>query len=694
MKTKTTALSPQSLVVFHIPSDPRITHPLAAITVAILLPLAGCGVGMTNTSGAVPAGTTITGRVHGGQQPIVGAIVTLYAPGTGGYGTTPTVLTTATAPTDSTGGFTLTRPYPTACPGNSLPTYIVATGGNSGAGDNTSIALAALLPACSSLTANTFVWISEVTTVAAAYALAPFAALSPGTTNIGTSSTNLIGLENALGPATNLADTTTGNARTANAITGLILPTDEIDTLADILAACVNSSPTTRITSSTCTTLFTAATPPGTGSVAPTDTFQAAIDIALNPGNNAAALYALATPSAPFQPTLTAAPSDFAVGIRYNGGPITLGDGIGAIDIDASGNAWVTVYAPLGVGNITEISPAGIFISGSTGYLSADLAFPLGIAIDNNGNAWVTNYVGTTSNLVAVFSPSLGTGALYAPTSLINAGPAGIALDNTATTAWISNFGNGVTGTTVSSVTTAGTTPGADANGSPYVNQFYPYGVAIDSTGNIWVVSNDSSAGGGAGFLTKFTPNGLGAPYIESGPLSTGPGTYPVSVAIDNSNNVWVTELNSIAKFSNTGVLIPPTGTPPPNMTFNGPASVIIDGLGRAWVSNAPTDATGNLLASYPPGSVTAFSPTGTLISTSTTDTTSAGGGLFYGYTAVGTIPQSPTISIKIDPSGNLWISGNSPTAGEFVTELIGIAAPVVTPLSVAVSNNKLGTLP
>ncbi len=251
MKPKTD-LTLRSLVCFN---------PIAAITIVILMPLAGCGVGTTITGGGVSA-STVSGRVHGGQQPIVGATVTLYAPGTGGYGSTPTVITTATAPTDSAGGFTLTRPYPSGCPANSPVTYIVATGGNSGAGDNANIALAALLPACSSLTASTFVWISEVTTVAAAYALAPFAALSPGTTNIGTSSTNLLGLTNALAPATNLADTTTGNAKGATSIPGIILPTDEINTLANILAACVNSS-NTRLPSTTCATLFTEATPPG-----------------------------------------------------------------------------------------------------------------------------------------------------------------------------------------------------------------------------------------------------------------------------------------------------------------------------------------------------------------------------------------------------------------------------------------------
>ena len=46
---------------------------------------------------------------------------------------------------------------------------------------------------------------------------------------------------------------------------------------------------------------------------------------------------------------------------------------------------------------------------------------------------------------------------------------------------------------------------------------------------------------------------------------------------------------------------------------------------------------------------------------------------------------------LAVDGSGNLW-SANFDKSN--VTEIIGIAAPVVTPLSVGVKNNTLGTRP
>jgi hypothetical protein len=88
----------------------------------------------------------------------------------------------------------------------------------------------------------------------------------------------------------------------------------------------------------------------------------------------------------------------------------------------------------------------------------------------------------------------------------------------------------------------------------------------------------------------------------------------------------------------------------------------MIDGLGRAWVSNVALDASFNVLEMPGYGSVTVFSPTGTLISNVSTPITGAPS--FLGYTAAGTITQLPLVlRMKIDPSGNLWIGGATASA-------------------------------
>src|ERR1700756_3837028 len=72
--------------------------------------IVGCGVGSIATGGSV-AGAQLHGRVHGGQQPVVGATVQLYAAGTAGYGSSATPLLTSAVTTDPTGSFSITGDY-------------------------------------------------------------------------------------------------------------------------------------------------------------------------------------------------------------------------------------------------------------------------------------------------------------------------------------------------------------------------------------------------------------------------------------------------------------------------------------------------------------------------------------------------------------------------------------------------------
>ncbi len=173
--------------------------------------------------------------------------------------------------------------------------------------------------------------------------------------------------------------------------------------------------------------------------------------------------------------------------------------------------------------------------------------------------------------------------------------------------------------------------------GSPYGGQIAPIGVAIDNTGNIWVANSDNDVQ-----APETSPNSL-LPSSPEKPTphrssNTGTGNYPFDVAIDGSGNVWVDEIAGV-----TGVLqhrhpsITPRGFPQNATTA--PESITIDGLGRAWVSNVALDASLAILPMPGYGSVTVFSPTGTLIN-SNVSTPVTGAPSFLGYTAAGTISQ------------------------------------------------------
>jgi sugar lactone lactonase YvrE len=627
---------------------------LCSLTLMSALGLAGCGMVLSSPSNAVES-AAITGMVHGGQQPVSGATVQLIAPGTTGYGSAGTVI----ASTTTNGGGVFTLPHPLTCPANSGLVYLLATGGNAGGGTNTAIGEAAIVGPCSGISTSTFISITEVTTVAAAYVLAPFASVPASDTNIGTSATNLQGLTNAAGAAGNLASTATGFAHTTSDLNGIVPPTAEINTLADILSSCVNQG-TSTATTGTCATLFAAAAP--SGGTMPTDTFQAALDIAQNPANNPTGLFALATASPPFQPTLTTAPTDFSIALGYNGGSISFGQGTVGVAIDAAGNAWITGYQNP---TLTEISPAGVYLSGSTaaastGFGTSSLNYPIGLAIDEAGAIWVDSNASNGGNGdVQKFNPNGTLQATYTANSF--AGTNGIAIDGSGD-AWVTNFGSDAITELLAS--------GAESTNSPFTYAYLAGGTeaAIDPKA-VWVANYDEYGDVGRIDLSTFAVSNF-----EIGGSNGG-------VAIDHSNNVYIvnTYFGVIVELNDAGTFLNPPdgyyGGDPTN-----PQNVTIDGLGNIF-SGSYTGTSNGL-----PGTLLEFSSTGTLISP------------LNGYTASNVIPVAPQVadSISVDGSGNLWMAGtnNGSTAPNYVAEVIGIAAPVVTPKSVATANNTIGVRP
>lgn len=286
------------------------------VTVALLSGLAafsGCSSGSLqagsgqSSSPQPPTPATVKGTVRGGQVPVTSASLQLYAVGATGDGSSATPLLNQPIASDASGNFTLTGTY--TCPSPSSLVYVTASGGNPGLGagtNNTASVLIAALGPCSSVPSSFIV--NEVTTVAAIWSLAPFMS-SPSA--IGSSAADAGNLSTAFSLAAQLADVTTGTAPGNGVPTGTTIPADEINTLADILSACVNSSGGVAGDGSPCGQLFALTTPAG-GS-APTTIAAASLFIDQNPTENTAQLFALLPADAPFTPMLSIPPVDWSV---------------------------------------------------------------------------------------------------------------------------------------------------------------------------------------------------------------------------------------------------------------------------------------------------------------------------------------------------------------------------------------------
>jgi len=563
---------------------------LALASLATLMILQGCGGGRMGTQN--PAPLALRGRVHGGQQAVSGSTIQLYAAAAFGYGLGATPLLTTTVTTDANGNFTITSDY--TCPTPSIQVYIVATGGNPGlsAGtNNTALALMAALGSCGNLSSSTFIFIDEVTTVASVYALAPFMS---GAAFVSAPSTNAQGLANAFATVNNLVDTTTGTAPGPNLPTGATAPTTELNTLADILAPCVNSNGSTG----ECSTLFADASP--SIGPAPTNTIGAALNIARNPVNNVSELYNLVTGAAPFQPTLASAPNDWTMAITYTGSGLSTPWGLA---VDASGNVWVANH---GSNVVSKFSSVGAGLSGSGGFSGGGLDLPYYVAIDLNGDAWLTNSGNNTlsefSSSGSAISTSSGfTGDLIAPY--------GVAVDG-SDNIWVGSqnellnkFSNAAAFLSVGfdsetlyypAVDQSGTvwvtgTPGNLVkfnNSDGFVNRYSgggldsPVNVAIDHPGNLWLANSAGSR------VSKFSSGGTAR--SPAGGYSTGGLGGSSGLGIDGQTHVWVTNngTNTLSELSSTGTLL--SGSTGYLVTgLDNPISLAIDGSGNVWVTNA-----------------------------------------------------------------------------------------------------------
>jgi hypothetical protein len=598
---------------------------------------------------------TLTGTVATGTTPIVGAHVYLFAAGTGGYGTLATSLLSATetAATDSVGGYGLsnTAYVVTGTQGNFSMTgdytctsgqqlYIYAQGGAGG----TATGLLAAIGSCPAAGTTVIAQVNEVSTVAAAYALAGFAQDAVHVSSSGTALAQ-VGIANAFANAANLVKLSAGTALATTPAGNGTAPQATINGLANILSVCVNP---TNYVASNCNSLLGDALASGTSGTAPTDAATVAINIAHNPGSILNSDIYDITQNVPgytavYTPTLGRQPNDFTLAISYSGGGL---NGPQGIAVDGGGNVWVTNDNGA---IVTKLTSAGAVAAGSP-YTGGGLSLPWGIAIDLNGNAWV---VSNASGSVTEFS---STGTVMSPAggyTVCNlSGPRGIAIDG-SNNVWIPDAGHN--DVCVLSNTGALVSPGAGCTGGALNG---PQSIAIDGGGNAWVANYSG------GSVTRFsTVSGTGCTVQSGSNGYTGGGLHdPDAVAIDKGGNAWIADL------SPSGVTqISSSGTVQPGFTagaLSSPVGIAVDGLDNIWISNQ----SGNTLTEYLDG-------TGVVASGS-----SGLGG------ATGTAS-----GVAIDGSGDVWV-GNF--TGSSVTEYVGAAAPTVTPLAVAVKTNALGARP
>ena len=253
--------------------------------------------------------------MHGGQNPVSGATIQLYTVGTTADGSNSTPILKKTVITLEDGSFDITNAY--SCTG-ATEVYLTATGGDPDSGiANPNLALMVALGPCTAVPSMSYIEVNELTTVAAVNALAPY---MKSYTAVGSGSSDVAAMQAAFALADEYVDPSMGTAPGVGVPTGYSVPVEELDTLGNIAAACVNSGGGTTGQQNACGRLFSLTTP--SGMTPPSDTIASLLYLAKNPALNTQDLYQLQPKDASFQPILAAMPPNFAVALASS--PLTL----------------------------------------------------------------------------------------------------------------------------------------------------------------------------------------------------------------------------------------------------------------------------------------------------------------------------------------------------------------------------------
>jgi streptogramin lyase len=571
---------------------------------------------------------------------------------------------------DANGNFALTGDY--TCT-SGMPVYIYTLGGNAGAqgagGDGGFMSVLGICPSTGTLSTQVpYVNVNELTTVAAAYALAGFATdplhigvliqtTAPAVSTLASlNALEMTGLTNAFNTAGNLYNVgkQAVSAPTTTPYGNGAIQYKNLNTLADVLANCVNSV----YINYACQTLLSYT--PGM-----TDTAGAAIYIAQHPASNVAAIFALATANgSPWQPILTAAPNDWTISITYTGGGIKKATYVEegyTVAIDAAGNVWNANYSS-SAATLSKFTNLGV-PEGPT----STTAYAVGkgassVAVDINGNVWTANY--SANNLSEAVPTSINTATINTIT------PTNISEPNVLEFDGSGNMFIGDGNNYLLKASSTGTYISKSTSGQNGLN--FPAAMAISAgaSGSIWT---GDEVGADMGAFT----NALATSFLYTLPNS---GATTAAIAFDAAGNGWLAAYpstsgaGSMQKVTpgNTGTTITPSTTNYYPLDVN---SVYVDGSDNVWVTD------------YYNGTIYEINATTNAILSGS-----------HGFAAPGNTPCSAactTITLRpsalqVDQSGNVWYD----TFTTSIIEMVGAASPTVQPLAYATTNSLYGVLP
>lgn len=621
-----------------------------------------CSNGTINTVSNLPINGSVQSGNLNSSQPLSAYTVNLYA-----VGESSTSLISQTT-SDNGGKFSLQIP-------DSLRTsqlYLTAT-------NESQVELALII---GNYTESSLV-INELTTVAAAYAMAQFwqgniISGSPSSISIASGmNQNLVSITN--GQLSNVISSPP-NADQSNALR-------LTNTLANAIAECVKDN-------TTCTKLFNVAK--AVNGTIPNNTLQAMQNLALNPAQGVNEIMAISNQSRNlYTPSLLRTPDAWTIALKFNntGSESCPFGGPGNFAFDHNGYLWITNNVVQGTPNSTDcmivLKPNGSPADGqndtvkSPVYGGGILGAGYGVSVDSLNQIWLGNF--GWGNLI----PN-GSISLFSSTGLALSGTTGFnnlvyrvqALKpDSNNNLWIASNGN----------QRIVVYPSGNPNQGSYYStaNLNPFDISITADDQAWVSFNNESS------IAKFklTDNGV----IEQ-INSVKVGQSPLGMGLDSKGNIWVSSFKESAIF-----MVNPAGTNVKNFAGGGIVAtwdVTVDGDDNIYAVNffpnndgeyGVAKICGAAVKNCPPNASlgTPISPASgyTLPSSGSQVLLSNGEPLYGPNSAPDFHPLMRMTAGHIDQAGNLWVTNNwkpsllidatSNPGGDGMVVFIGLAKPL-----------------
>jgi DNA-binding beta-propeller fold protein YncE len=190
----------------------------------------------------------------------------------------------------------------------------------------------------------------------------------------------------------------------------------------------------------------------------------------------------------------------------------------------------------------------------------------------------------------------------------------------------------------------------------------------------MWFADYDSS-----GKVSEFdATTGTAGTAVSSTGYSAGGVAYPLRLAVDQGNHIWVANFGAsastspgttVSELSNAGVAMGNSPFSLGTLSYGyAPFGIAVDGGNHIWTANASTYG------------VSELDDSGNVLSPN------------YGFIGTVASPAAAAMvfpeAVAIDEAGNVWVANfgytGSPAVAASITELVGAGTPTLTPIEAA----------